>query len=808
MFIPTDELGHWIAGIQHRGPDASHIVRLRTGSGNNNESGAEITLVGAVLHLRGDRIHPQPHSWPPAPANHLLPASEHGALQPSKNASGCCEPIPVRSTERSWLLWNGEVFGSTTLHFSDENESDTALLFKSLSENEGSAEGLAEFITSSRAILEGIAGPYGFIYWSSRFDVMLFARDPLGRRSLVFHISSDPSDPLAMELVVGSVATFPHSTGKYAIQPTSGSPGEDRKRGREVAASNGEDEGNAEEEASELYECWAEVPTTGLFILQPSTCPPKLEAVSGLVPAAVLGEQAAGLIDMSPWTFNHRKHPLFHGWRPPTYWLQPAPGQEGGKLSAMESALHRIADEALHVHLSKVGYAIREGTDSTGASAMQYLKALSRAVCRRVRLSSRAESATAPITVLFSGGVDSVVLAALTHIHSPPETPIELINVAFGDFPDQTPDRIACRNAFSELKNLPKGAERPWRLIYVNVPQAEVQAHKDHILRLVYPRLTVMDYNIGTAIWFAVRGKGVLIPPASVSPEWNNRLFRAAGASGAGSTAQSNVGTGDTDEAFKTLVEILVQEGLDNNGPDGGRLHLSALGKDYGSVIQPLLQSCGFAKLGPFVDAAEKAGRIKIEGGKTGKYVRLAREEDLSRARIVSDTRAKARDAGSGTPYARQGRVIILGMGADETLGGYVRHFRIFNREGLSGLQRELERDFERLWYRNLGRDDRIVSDHGVEGRFPFLDEEVLSVLSTLPPVDVCNPALPSGGDKLIIRTAARLLGLPVTSALQKRAIQFGTRIANRKVQGGTPLSQIDSSDALSNPRVRAAGQP
>jgi asparagine synthetase B (glutamine-hydrolysing) len=125
-------------------------------------------------------------------------------------------------------------------------------------------------------------------------------------------------------------------------------------------------------------------------------------------------------------------------------------------------------------------------------------------------------------------------------------------------------------------------------------------------------------------------------------------------------------------------------------------------------------------------------------------------------------------------------RVLLLGMGADEQLGGYGRHRQAFERGGWVELRKELEMDQSRFWERNLGRDDRVCADHGKEARFPFLDPHVVRLLKDLPLELVCDFTLPPGqGDKRILRLVAMRLGLDHASGLVKRAIQFGSRISH-----------------------------
>eukprot|EP00794_Sanderia_malayensis_P007908 gene7908-8762_t len=153
--------------------------------------------------------------------------------------------------------------------------------------------------------------------------------------------------------------------------------------------------------------------------------------------------------------------------------------------------------------------------------------------------------------------------------------------------------------------------------------------------------------------------------------------------------------------------------------------------------------------------------------------------------------------------YCSPVKVLLTGMGADEQLGGYARHRSKFEKFGWFGLESEIKMETERISSRNLGRDDRCISDHGREARFPFLDENVVAFLQNVPVWIKCDPRLERGhGEKRLLRRMATRLGLTGSVSLPKRAIQFGSRIAkleNTKEKGSDSCNRLDFSTKLND---------
>ena len=285
----------------------------------------------------------------------------------------------------------------------------------------------------------------------------------------------------------------------------------------------------------------------------------------------------------------------------------------------------------------------------------------------------------ATVAILFSGGVDSVVLAALSHNHIAPNETIDLINVAFasssvddeGKDPfSKSPDRIAAILSYQEMKM--RWPDRHWRFIAVNIEYAEVLKYEKLICSLISPLSSTMDFNIGCAFWFASRGHGVDMDCDSMN--------------------------------MNTLR-------------DSEHLRFATHEKNPPQVIpKPLVQN----------DSMNDIKKI-TKGAVTS-------SNDLKDNQIQSTA-----------------KIILVGIGADEQMAGYGRHRSIYNKGGYDALRSELKMEKNRLWTRNLGRDDRCISYHGKEARFPFLDEGVVHYLHGLDVTEFCDMTKPQGeGEPLL----------------------------------------------------------
>ncbi|KAA0203676.1 hypothetical protein HAZT_HAZT008200 [Hyalella azteca] len=113
------------------------------------------------------------------------------------------------------------------------------------------------------------------------------------------------------------------------------------------------------------------------------------------------------------------------------------------------------------------------------------------------------------VAVLFSGGLDSAVIALLLDKCLPVGESIDLINVAF-----PTHGEIAPQKSKKRTKNI-----QHQKLRKVNVSREELEACRaSHIRPLLRPHNTVLDDSIGCALWFAGRGQGLVSGQPYVSP--------------------------------------------------------------------------------------------------------------------------------------------------------------------------------------------------------------------------------------------------------------------------------------------------
>lgn len=166
---PSDELR---SRLQSRGPDSTRTLRLKSGCGN-----VYLTLCSTVLSLRGSKT----------------------VTQPFQDTSGDYT-----------LCWNGEAWsidGEPTT--GNDTEAVQKLLVDAIAAATGDSAHNYDSLMSAKQIARALsraAGPYAFVMFDRRHNRLFLGRDFLGRRSLLYRISS------AGELVFSSVSDYDEST--------------------------------------------------------------------------------------------------------------------------------------------------------------------------------------------------------------------------------------------------------------------------------------------------------------------------------------------------------------------------------------------------------------------------------------------------------------------------------------------------------------------------------------------------------------------------------------------------------------------
>lgn len=398
-------------------------------------------------------------------------------------------------------------------------------------------------------------------------------------------------------------------------------------------------------------------------------------------------------------------------------------------------------------------------------AANTLLELLEKAVQRRVMHAPTPKTQSdSSVAILFSGGIDSVVLAALSHRHLPNDQSIDLINVSFYNNDDvssggesnapTSPDRLAAILSYHEMTL--RFSERKWKFIAVDVPYQEVLEQEQHIRNIIFPLDSTMDFNIATAFWFAARGEGRLlsmneVEEAMKSLESRNKTLQTSSQEPllrfalAGDKAHTGKGVSKT-------RPTCIRDGCTRLAPIAGCIFGHACKFCCRKLQGPISSYLGRNAMICPAHNDSNSGQTKGKEGMGKKKKALDTEiQQLSSAGCCNTT------------ITSHAKILLSGVGADEQMAGYGRHRTTYQRGGYQALKEELQMEVDRLWTRNLGRDDRCLSDHGKEARFPYLDEDLVAFLEALPMEQKCDMTRPMGeGDKLILRKVARAIGVVV----------------------------------------------
>ncbi|KAH8739059.1 asparagine synthetase B like [Cryptosporidium ryanae] len=396
---------------------------------------------------------------------------------------------------------------------------------------------------------------------------------------------------------------------------------------------------------------------------------------------------------------------------------------------------------------------------------------------------------------------------------------IELLNATFA--PKEAPDRITGLSSYYEIMNIFRDRinfhrNLSIRFICVDNEGTELIRQEKHILNCVYPCNTHLDFNIGGALYFCLRGQGFLLNHNSFSGEWWKRIISKE--KNDSSTWDGIFEKGIRDFSIGECSDLDFsknqnkEKGFDetNNAEYNDkpikkcpycsfREHSKCQNRCCKSccrkiqqgiiveTINPVFTACRVHKMKNSDLSSIPSTQRCIETYhyyiKESEYLRVLFKGECEE----SNTRPIFSFQNGKIIYRARSKYILIGSGADEFLGGYGRHITAKKHNGLTGIKNEMLFDISRLWIRNLGRDYRIALYNGRILFAPFLQRSVIITIGQLNFNNICGSKFEF--TKPILRYIAKTLGMKYSSMFKKRAVQFGTRSSRQ-----TNLKHFDSN--------------
>ncbi|KAK4050760.1 hypothetical protein OIO90_004982 [Microbotryomycetes sp. JL221] len=649
-FKPANDIWNALTNVvKPRGPDSSQTIIKRLQSKSGLEW--EMRFFASVLHMRGHTLTKQPFT------------SDNGDV----------------------FVWNGEVFDGLDV---PPNSNDGQTLF-----NKIQSVGTTNFLNCLRSI----EGPYAFIYYQSSTQKIYFARDPLGRRSLLMH---QPT-PLNPFFLLSSCSVESDQRIEFGLNN------------------------------------WESVPCDAVYSYQLRDLSARhwtADGKKGLSSYHRYPKSLGRSSDTLIYPFDQIRPTI-----PMTSQLLPINTETNEPIITSE---YQLLINTFHQELLKAVEKRVTHLPLPGSSLST--------------INNENQDEPARVAILFSGGIDCTLLAFLTdqiliqfENQNNKKQKIDLINVAFenprslnikskvkrnnkskvNENQEETnslknqfefqqnneiekdeeqlkynvPDRQTGLESLKELKKL--RPNRIWQFVEVNVPYEEMLEHRQKVIDLMYPSNT----SISLAFYFASRGKGSIL-------KFDN----------------------------------------DSNQMITGR-------QSYTSKARVLLSGLGADELLGGYSRHRKAFFSDQEGSKQPSSSPTSTTTTTTTTQFFKPTTPRPIEFSLAEPTSS-----------------------LKAKGNWKALLEELNLDLFRISERNLGRDDRIVSFHSKELRFPFLDSKIIDLLFSQTKIWFkmdfrFNQGL---GDKLLLRLLVKQLGFEKVNGFKKRAIHFGARTA--KMEFGT----------------------